>query len=119
MNNYDRLGDIRKEANAHALERSRVQHHELLRRSIETKIRTSFIFPLAEFERVFGYLWGHDKLDKSTLTENELAFLQIYQDVRKNIFDNGNTQLRAATNELNNYDVNLRPKQVIFKEGNR
>ena len=115
MNNYDRLSDIRKEADVNASIRARQQQGELLRRSIETKIRTSFIFPLAEFERVFGYLWGHDIQDKSTLTENQLQFLQIYQEVRKAILDNGNVNIRSAVSELSNYEVVLKSRSVQFK----
>lgn len=56
-------------------------------------LKTSFIFPIAEFERVFGYIWGDGK-NASELTESEVRFKQMFEVMRKNILDNGNNQIR-------------------------
>lgn len=76
-----------------------LQRRELLLNSIkkitETRIRTSFIFPVAELERLFGFLWGHEISDKSSLTPDQLRWLEVYKEFRKNTFDNGNSQIRS------------------------
>ena len=72
---------------------------------VSTKIKTSFIGSISCFENHFGFLWGHGKPDEE-LTENEQTMRDIWEDARANILDNGNTQLRASVNELNNYSIN-------------
>ena len=72
---------------------------------ISTKIKTSFIGAISSCENNLGFLWGHGK-DEENLTEKELSMKEIWDEIRTEILDNGNTQLRAATNEIDNYSVN-------------
>ena len=72
---------------------------------VSTKIRTSFIGAISTCEEHFGFLWGHGK-EEASLDDNELAMKEIWENVRASILDNGNTQLRATINELNNYSIN-------------
>lgn len=72
---------------------------------ISTKIKTSFIGAISSCEKNLGFLWGHGK-DDENLTEDELSMREIWDEIRTEILDNGNTQLRAATNEIDNYSVN-------------
>jgi len=55
--------------------------------------------PADEFEKAFGYLWGHLK-DEDNLTDNELDFLDRWDTVRNQILNNGNNQLRKAIADL-------------------
>jgi len=71
---------------------------------LEKKMKTSFIGALSQFEQHFGYLWGFGKQD-GQLNSNELKFKRMWEDVRTNILNNGNNQLRAMQNELNEYDI--------------
>ena len=71
---------------------------------ISTKIKTSFIGSISACENHLGFLWGHGKED-SELTENEVAMKEIWESIRAKILDNGNSQLRAAMNELNHYSI--------------
>ena len=72
---------------------------------ISTKIKTSFIGAISSCEKNFGFLWGHGK-DDENLTEEELSMREIWDEIRTEILDNGNTQLRAANNEIDNYSIN-------------
>jgi hypothetical protein len=54
---------------------------------------------LFEFEKTFGYLWGHDK-NEEDLTDKELDFLDRWDVVRNQILNNGNSQLRKALSDL-------------------
>jgi len=72
---------------------------------ITTKIKTSFIGAISSCEKNFGFLWGHGK-DEDDLTEQELSMREMWEEIRTDILDNGNTQLRAATNEIENYSIN-------------
>ena len=71
---------------------------------ISTKMRTSFIGPISTCETHFGFLWGHGK-NESDLTENEIAMREIWENIRAEILDNGNAQLRSANNEIGNYSI--------------
>lgn len=80
---------------------------------IETKLRTSFIAPLHFFEQAFGHLWGHGKKD-SELTVQELNFKNMWINVRTEILNNGNNQIRAIFNELVQYTVTWNRYQKRF-----
>tara|TARA_R110000824_G_scaffold388762_1_gene584460 strand:+ start:6035 stop:6430 length:396 start_codon:yes stop_codon:yes gene_type:complete len=71
---------------------------------ISTKIKTSFIGAISCCEEHFGFLWGHGKPEEE-LDENEIAMREIWENVRAQILDNGNTQLRASLNEVGNYSI--------------
>ena len=64
------------------------------------RLRTTMIGCLSKFENVFGYLWGHYKSNNEPLTDQEIYFDNLWQDVRNNILNHGNKQLRILENEL-------------------
>jgi hypothetical protein len=69
-----------------------------------TKIKTSFIGAISSCEDSFGFLWGHGKKEDE-LTEEESTMREIWEILRAKILDNGNTQLRAAMNEIGSYCI--------------
>lgn len=64
------------------------------------KIETTMIGCLARFESVFGHLWGHNKRNENELTDQELYFDDLWQDVRNNILNHGNNQSRSLYNDF-------------------
>lgn len=92
---------------------------------MSTRFRTCFIFALAEFENVFGKdLWGCGLPDED-LTHEQLVSKKKWNQVRKNILDKGNAQLRAMDTEigLHSFDfighkINLEMKNESRKKGN-
>lgn len=63
------------------------------------RFQTTMIGALFEFEKSFGYLWGQTK-EEEDLTDNELDFLDKWDNVRNQILNNGNNQLRKAISDL-------------------
>ena len=63
------------------------------------RFQTTMIGSLYQFEEAFGYLWGFDK-DDEDLTESEKRFRLKWENVRYNILNNGNHQLRSAIKDL-------------------
>lgn len=59
-----------------------------------TRIRTSFIGALDQFEKTFGYLWGEGK-DENSLTEQEQEFYEMFLQMRSRILRLGNDQIRV------------------------
>ncbi len=62
-------------------------------------IKTAFIGGFAAVEDALGSLWGRG-IDFEVLTEPEAKWHQVYQAVRKEVFDRGNRQLRMFLQEL-------------------
>ncbi len=87
-------------------EQQRYQEASLLRlqRIIEKKMTTTFIGALARFETYFGQLWGHRR-DRGELSEQELAWRELWEQCRTEVLNNGNNQLRAVEAELALYTV--------------
>lgn len=63
------------------------------------KLQTSFIFAIAEAERIFGFLWGHGKSIQD-LNKEEYAFYELFKEFRKSVLDNGNNQIRTFRKEF-------------------
>lgn len=66
---------------------------------VEIRIRTSFIFPIAQLEELFGHLWGHGK-DASILTEREKAWRGRFEEWRELVMDIGNREIRRSKNKI-------------------
>jgi len=64
------------------------------------RLETTMIGALSKFENVFGYLWGQHKYHDEQLTDKELHFDNMWQDVRNNILNHGNQQIRALGNDI-------------------
>lgn len=69
---------------------------------LDQKFKTTMIGAIARFEEAFGELWGHR--DNSPSIE-QLKFRRIWDEVRKDILDNGNKQRRAAHDEVSQYTM--------------
>lgn len=73
---------------------------DILFNNIEKRFKTLMIGTLYRFEQAFGYLWNHGD-DPST--DNQMKFRQKWEDLRTDILNHGNNQIRLALNELDNY----------------
>ena len=74
-----------------------------LERNVTKKIKTTMIGALASFEEGFGHLWGIDKPHEE-LTEDELYYDEIWEGVRRDVLNRGNLQIRAAKDEIEDYN---------------
>lgn len=72
--------------------------------NIEKKFNTTMIGSLAVFEDCFGHLWGQDKRFNE-LTELEKEWREVWNEARSKVLDNGNSNLRAAQNEIAQYTL--------------
>jgi len=73
-----------------------------LKKDVKKKIETTMIGALASVEKYLGALWGHDSPDP---TPEQAKLKEIYEDLRSEILDKGNTQITNAESEIENYDV--------------
>lgn len=73
-----------------------------LKREIKKRLETTMIGALASIEKYFGDLWGHNTLEP---TEEQNAMKEIYEELRSEILDKGNTQIRNSESEIDTYDI--------------
>ena len=99
-----------KEKEAAALSYEESSKRRLIR-ILEKKFQTTFIGCLSAFEEAFGYLWGHKKLE-TELTPAEKRAFAAWSEVRHRILNNGNNQLRAIKNELQQYKTTWERHQI-------
>ena len=111
--NYSELREIvrmTKNANDQKYE---AHSKSMLKKHIETKFKTTMIGALSKFEELFGHLWGHG-LTEDQLTEEQLRFREAWQLARTEILNNGNNQLRAAQNEIEQYTIRFNKSEYNF-----
>jgi len=82
------------------------------------RFQTTMIGALHEFEKAFGYLWGQHKSEDQDLTENEIKFLDLWDDTRNRILNNGNNQMRKAIVDLENSTITTKYNYRFYKKGN-
>ena len=76
------------------------------------KIETTMIGALSSIEKHFGFLWGHN--DQKSLTPEESHMKSMYDEVRSEILDKGNSQIRNIESELSYYEITwLKYKMVL------
>ena len=96
---------------------------------VKKKTTTSFVGAISEFEKKFGFLWGFMSNKTTGFSDEELwlkkelarlgmgedVFLEWWQEVRNNIFHNGNNQLRSLEQEIEQYTVYWNRYTLISK----
>lgn len=84
---------------------------------VNTKVKTTFIGALSEFEKGFGFLWGLKP--ENGYTDDQLAikeallvigmdeayFKQIWDVARNGVLNNGNNQMKALQKEADLYEM--------------
>ena len=84
-------------------EHYRQKSKDRLTTSTQKKIRTTMIGSLCSIEDHLGFLWGHNS--NEPLTEQQEEFRNIYEELRTEILDKGNIQIKEVVVDLSTYDV--------------
>lgn len=97
-----------------------MKQEDIIFDNLEKRFKTLMIGTLYRFEQSFGYLWNHGEEPNS---ENQIKFRQKWEDLRTDILNHGNNQIRLALNELdrfidhqNKYSYNYK---FVFNKNNR
>jgi hypothetical protein len=86
---------------------------EELIHSIEKRFQTTTIGSLARIEDYLGFTWGHNK-DMISIEQSDNR--QIWQDLRDDILDHGNYQMRAALTDLRKFIQAENKSKIVFTE---
>lgn len=74
-----------------------------LKKEIKKRIQTTMIGSLSSIEKYFGFLWGDDS--EIEPTKEQLQIREVFEELRTEILDKGNNQIRNSESEIENYDV--------------
>lgn len=119
MDSQETLAQLARMTTQVSEDRFKEDSRERLRRIAAKKFRTCFIFPIAEFEKVFGLeLWGHG-LPEESLTPGQRANRERWEQVRTAILNNGNIQSRALQAELDLHSVKYTGYRVELRGGEK
>lgn len=77
--------------------------NERLFKIAATKIRTTMIGALATIEEKLAIFLTPNEGEK--LTNEQMFIKKIYEEIRQEILDRGNTQIRNLENEFQQYDI--------------
>jgi hypothetical protein len=106
--------DMKRKSQEASKNRFIEESRKRLDKIISTKLTTTFIGSLATFEKNFGFLWGFGKKDHEK-TEEERHLSSIWENVRTEVLNNGNNQLRTIKNELQNHNISWNRHTTIIK----
>jgi transcription termination factor Rho len=83
-------------------DRQRELSKEKLLKATKKKIQTTMIGALHSVEQHFGFLWDSGEIEPSY---EQLQLKEIFEDLRSEILDRGNNQIRNLENEFINYNI--------------
>jgi hypothetical protein len=78
----------------------------------QSKIKTTMIGSLQSIEDHFGFLWAHGETECS---EEEQKTRLLYDNLRQEILDKGNQQLRNIAAEVSEYEVEWKRHTLTLK----
>ena len=84
---------------------------------LKKKFDTTIIGSLAAFEEKFGDLWCHG-LAMNDLDEDQRYWRDVWMETRSKVLDNGNSNLRAAQNEIAQYTLSWNRYVTNFYRNN-
>jgi hypothetical protein len=100
-----------------------ISSNALFRKS-KQRILTTTIGALHAIEKQLGFLWGHTETpngelpSKVKLTEEQVEFKEMYDQIRANILDNGNDQMSFMSEDFADYDISRKKHKINLPIGN-
>ena len=77
------------------------ESRDRLSKILKKKVETTMIGALSSVEQNFGYLWNNGQ----QMTAEQERLYDLYQKIRSEILDRGNSQSRNIDVELSQYEV--------------
>lgn len=76
-----------------------------LKKETRKRIQTTMIGALSSIEKFLGFLWGQGPDEGQILTKEQMQMKEVFEELRTEILDKGNNQIRNVEAEIENYDV--------------
>lgn len=114
MNKETELANLKRKQKLLSKDKYPDSSKNRLKKIVRTKITTTFINAISEFEKTFGIMWGYG-IEENKLTNEQKENRKKWETVRKNILNRGNNQARALMSEIELYDIEFRGYEMTFK----
>ena len=88
---------------------------ERLLKIVTTKIRTTMIGALESIEKRLAKLWDTEE----KLTNEQLILKSLYEEMRQEILDRGNQQIRNVEKEFEQYEVDWKRYTLVLPVKNK
>tara|TARA_A100001201_G_scaffold21819_1_gene24325 strand:- start:1227 stop:1541 length:315 start_codon:yes stop_codon:yes gene_type:complete len=73
-----------------------------LKKEVKKRIQTTMIGALSSIEKHLGSLWGNDT---DNPTPEQAVMKEVFEELRTEILDKGNNQIRNIDSEIETYDI--------------
>jgi|TARA_Y100000310_G_C20643940_1_gene795532 predicted esterase YcpF (UPF0227 family) len=100
---YEELARLAKQNKKNKEQRYKDSSKDRLQKIASKKIQTTMIGALSSIEKHLGFLWSHDQDGELTSEQEEMR--ELYEEIRSEILDKGNHQIRNLETELSQYDI--------------
>tara|TARA_Y100001938_G_C8092274_1_gene435790 strand:- start:2130 stop:2504 length:375 start_codon:yes stop_codon:yes gene_type:complete len=102
MENFDEFIRNKSQYREARTEKYKYDSKDRLSKILRKKVETTMIGAISSIEDHFAFLWT---AEDSQMTEEKKFMYELFQKVRSEILDKGNTQARNVDAELNQYEV--------------
>lgn len=105
---YASLVRAKRDGDKHRETRYKDSSKDRFKKIATTKVKTTMIGALSAIEKKLGFLWGlNDEGEDTgkTLSPEETHLKEIYDELRSEVLDIGNNQIRNLATELEQYEV--------------
>ncbi len=85
------------------MDKKKQYQRDKLQLELAAKMKTIMIGAISSIEERFGILWAFGQ--KRPLTRSEQEFSDLFQELRKDVLDKGNTQIRNTKQLLEQYNI--------------
>lgn len=99
---YKTLIQLKREQEAQRKVQYKKDSKDRLQKIINKKIQTTMIGALDTVEKNLGFLWAPND---GKMSDDAKYFKKIYEEIRQEILDRGNGQMRNVDTELKQYDI--------------
>ena len=100
---YEELARLANQNKKNKEQRYKDSSKDRLQKIASKKIQTTMIGALSSIEKHLGFLWSHDQDGELTSEQEEMR--ELYEEIRSEILDKGNHQIRNLETELSQYDI--------------
>jgi hypothetical protein len=111
MNEFDKNKKMFEDYRKIKEERHRNMSYDSLKERVVNRLKTTMIGAISSIEDKLGFLWGHNEDD---LDEQQLKIKVIFDELRKEILDKGNNQIRGIDSDLLNYDIIKKEIKIVL-----
>ncbi len=109
MSYKDKVRQAKDKVKQDSQERNQKISYQMLKETSKKRFLTVGVGAIDKIEMKFGHLWGDDDVDEDQMNEVQLKYFNLFMELRNEIFDQCNGQIKKFENDLTDYNINRDP----------